>query len=108
MLDPFLAKGQKAMCDAAVCFPAILLTRHPDRWYIPSDRDWLSTVDNFDGQFKWAFQASGKSADGGQVDAVLALTTGGSWTVYRKFSVGTLYHWTESGAHGSLPTPVQH
>jgi hypothetical protein len=96
-IDPYLAKGQLIMCDTGSAFPAVLFSREPRQWVIPSDRDFQSLADNFSGQFQWLLKTPSSVTNFSstpEIDQALSSTDGGHWRLAKDFlGVGELYHW---------------
>jgi hypothetical protein len=96
-MGPRLAKGQLIMVDTESAFPAVLFSRYPDQWVIPSDSDFQALAENFAGQFQWLLQTPSSITTSASIDIDQALssTEGGHWRVVKRFGarIGVLYHW---------------
>jgi hypothetical protein len=96
-MGPRLAKGQLIMVDTESAFPAVLFSRYPDQWVIPSDSDFQALAENFTGQFQWLLQTPSSITTSASIDIDQALssTEGGHWRVVKRFGarIGVLYHW---------------
>ncbi len=96
-IDPYLSKGQLVMCDTGTAFPAVLFSRYPRQWVIPSDRDFQSLADNFSGQFQWLLKTPSSATNFSstpEIDQALSSTDGGHWRLAKNFlGIGELYRW---------------
>lgn len=96
-IDPQLAKGQLIMVDTGTAFPAVLFSRYPRQWVIPSDRDFQKLADNAAGQFQWLLLTPSliTTTSTLEVNEALSSTEGGHWRKVRYFgtTIGELYNW---------------
>ena len=96
-MDRYLSKGQLIMIDTGTAFPAVLFSRYPAQWVIPSDRDFQKLADNFSGQFQWLLSTPTRVTYSATIEIAQALssTVGGHWQAEKDFgpTIGELYRW---------------
>ena len=103
-LDRRLRADDLVIADTHVSFPAVLFTKHPDRFMIPSDRDYEELVASRLAPVTYAIFGAGQAAAGHPQAAVKALITsppaGFQWVTIGRYSVAEVYHLERSNADG--------
>jgi hypothetical protein len=93
-LDPELAHGGKVLIDASVDFEAFVFTKHPDRYIVDSDRDYLQILADPTGRFNYLVLSTDPSKLGPRQTAFLEIisdTTDGRWVKWRSYPVADVY-----------------
>jgi hypothetical protein len=106
-LDPQLARGGKVLIDMSVEQLAFVYSKHPDRFFIDSDRDYLSTLSDPNGKFNFVMRTVSHTPDGADqgprinaIDTVLNDTSGGHWVKWKHYYTVDVYHWEPAARSG--------
>jgi hypothetical protein len=108
-LDPQLAHGGKVLVDMSVEQLAFVYTKHPDRYLIDSDRDYLSTLSDASGKFNFIMRTVPHKADGSDlgprisaIDTIIRDVSGGHWVKWKSYNTVDVYHWEPAAPSGPL------
>jgi hypothetical protein len=88
-LDPFQAKGQLVILDTNYAYAVDLFSRHPAKFIIPEDRDFLTTLENPGGKFQWIVAPVDAQATNGVPDQISPL-------------ISPPADWAKRGSYGDL------
>jgi hypothetical protein len=93
-LDAQLGAGDLVAADTAVAYHANLFTEFPDRYLIPSDRDFAQIVAAPNDRVTWVIQPRDDNRGFGTgVDGILGLApTGWRWELVHDYGVAKLHH----------------
>jgi hypothetical protein len=93
-LDAQLTDDDLVAADTSVAYHANLFTRYPDRYVIPSDRDFGQLVAAPNDRITWLIQPRDDNRGfGTSVDVVLGLApTGMRWELVHDYGVAKLHH----------------
>jgi hypothetical protein len=96
-LDPFLADGARVAMDSRGG-AALLLTRYPEQFVLPEDRDFEEIMSDPTGRFEFVVKASFgfNSPYQGQIEAAMQNVTDGSFVLFGEYGTSQVYRFEPS------------